>query len=165
MKAYDFACIRVALRENITNILVDYPKGIHINELSKIVKIDAKKLVRLMRLLATRGFYNEGRSYCPFVEGCLTLSCISVAVDTFGNNRLSLMFHSENPVRHLVSSHVEVTTKGAVVLYETLKDPKTAYSEDPEDSPFMYANNKEGITGTFFDWMKQQVRKCSIYCN
>jgi ubiquinone/menaquinone biosynthesis C-methylase UbiE len=145
VKAYDFACIRVALRENITNILVDYPKGIHINELSKIVKIDAKKLVRLMRLLATRGFYNE------------------VAVDTFGNNRLSLMFHSENPVRHLVSSHVEVTTKGAVVLYETLKDPKTAYSEDPEDSPFMYANNKEGITGTFFDWMKQQDAQRESY--
>ena len=83
--------------------------------------------------------------------------------DTFANNRLSLILHSENPVRHLVSVHVEETAKGAAVLYETLKDPKTAFSEDPEHAPMMYANNKEGITGTFFDWMKKEVRECSIH--
>ena len=82
--------------------------------------------------------------------------------DTFANNRLSLILHSENPVRHTVSLQVEATAKGAAVLYETLKDPKTAFSEDSDHSPIMYANNKEGITGTFFDWMRQQVRDCSI---
>jgi len=138
---YDFACIRVALRENITDILVDYPKGIHVNELVKIVDIDAKKLARLLRLLATRGCYNE------------------VETDTFANNRLSLTLHSENPIRHIVSLHVEGGAKGSDMLYETLKDSKTAYSEDPEHAPVMYANNMEGITGTFFDWMRQDVRK------
>ncbi|KAF9228371.1 S-adenosyl-L-methionine-dependent methyltransferase [Gyrodon lividus] len=138
VQVYDYACVRVALRENITNILVDYPKGIHVDELSKIINVDSKKLARMMRLLATRGCYNE------------------VDTDTFANNRLSLILHSENPVRHMVSLHVEACAKGAAVLYETMKDPETAYSYDPAHAPVMFANNKEGITGTFFDWMRQE---------
>ena len=57
----------------------------------------------------------------------------------------------------MVGLHVESATRGAAVLYETLKDSKTAYSEGPEHAPIMYVNNKEGITGTFFDWMRQEV--------
>jgi hypothetical protein len=141
VNVYDYACAHVALRENITDILVGYPKGIHVNELSKIVNIDGKKLARLLRLLATRGCYNE------------------VETDTFANNRLSLTFRSENPVHHIIRLRSEVTAKGASVLYETLKDSKTAYSEDPEHAALMYANNKEGITGTFFDYMRQDDAK------
>ncbi|KAG8221333.1 S-adenosyl-L-methionine-dependent methyltransferase [Butyriboletus roseoflavus] len=114
VQVYDYACVRVALRENITDLLVDYPKGIHVNELSKIINIDAKKLARLLRVLATRGCYTE------------------VETDTFANNRLSLILHSENPVRHMVSLHVEAVAKGAAVLHETLKDSKTAYSDHPD---------------------------------
>ncbi|KIJ65863.1 hypothetical protein HYDPIDRAFT_87240 [Hydnomerulius pinastri MD-312] len=145
VQVYDYACVRVALRENITNILVDYPKGIHVNELSKIIKVDSKKLARMMRLLATRGCYNE------------------VDIDTFANNRLSLILHSENPVRHMVSLHVEACAKGAAVFYESLKDPETAYSYEPGHAPVMYANNKEGITGTFFDWMRQEDARRESY--
>jgi hypothetical protein len=61
VQVYDYACMRVAVRENITNVLLNYPKGIHVNELSKIISIEPKKLGRLMRLLATRGCYNEGK--------------------------------------------------------------------------------------------------------
>ena len=77
--------------------------------------------------------------------------------DTFANNRLSLILHSKNPVRHALSHHVNEGAKGASLLCETLKD-----QEYPEHAPVMYTNNKEGVTGTFFDWMKQEVRKCSI---
>jgi hypothetical protein len=72
VNVYDFACIRVAIRENITDILMDYPKGTRVNELSKIVNIDGKKLARLLRLLATRGCYNEGWSFRMLVEGSHT---------------------------------------------------------------------------------------------
>jgi hypothetical protein len=74
-----------------------------------------------------------------------------VETDTFTNNRLSLTLHSGNPVRHMVSLHVEAAAKCSIVLYETLKGSQSAYSEDPEHAPVMYANNMEGITGTFFD--------------
>ncbi|KAI9574085.1 O-methyltransferase-domain-containing protein [Boletus coccyginus] len=143
VKIYDNACLRVAIRENITDILVDYPKGIRVNELSKIVGIDAKKLARLMRLLATRGCYSE------------------VETDTFANTRLSLILHSENPIRPMISLQVEGPKKGNYVLYETLKDPKTAYSEEPEHSPMMYAHNKEGhgFGSTFYGLMEQEATR------
>ena len=91
------------------------------------------------------------------------LSGFSVEMDTFANNRLSLILHTENPVHHLVNLDIEAHTRATPVLYETLKDPKTAFSEDPDHSPLMYANSKAGITGTFFDWVKQQVRNRSIH--
>lgn len=90
-------------------------------------------------------------------------SVFSVDTDTFSNNRLSLILHSEHPARHMVSLHVESAAKGASVLYETLKDSETASSEEPGHAPIMYANNKEGITGTFFDWMRQEVRKFLVH--
>ena len=71
---YDYACVRVALRENITDILMNYPNGIHVDELSKVVEIEPKKLARVLRLLATRGCYNEGRSYTLSVKGWHTYS-------------------------------------------------------------------------------------------
>ncbi|KAF9243109.1 hypothetical protein BU15DRAFT_72308 [Melanogaster broomeanus] len=145
VQVFDYACFRVALRENITDILMDYPKGIHVNELSKIIDIDPKKLARMMRLLATRGCYNE------------------VDMDTFANNRLSLVLHTENPARHMVNLQADACAKGAAVLYETLKDPVNGYSDDPAHAPVMFANNKEGITGTFFDWMGQEDSRRESY--
>ncbi|KAH7908402.1 O-methyltransferase-domain-containing protein [Hygrophoropsis aurantiaca] len=137
VQVYDYACIRVVLRENITNILIDYPNGIHVNELSKLISVDSKKLARVMRLLSTRGCFRE------------------VDTDVFANNRLSLILHSENPVRHMVSLHVEACAKGAGVFYETLKEPDHAYSYEPAHAPVMYAIKPQGIEGTFFDWMRQ----------
>ncbi|KAG2364023.1 O-methyltransferase-domain-containing protein [Suillus spraguei] len=135
VQAYDYACMRVVLRENISDILLNYPKGLHINELSKKINIEPKKLSRTMRLLATRGCYNE------------------VDMDVFSNNRLSLILLNENPISSFALGHAEITAKGAAVFYETLKDPKIAYSYDPALSPVMYTINKDGTEGTRFDWM------------
>ncbi|KAG2366698.1 O-methyltransferase-domain-containing protein [Suillus spraguei] len=99
---YDQACMRVVLRENISDILLNYPK---------------------------------------------------VDMDVFSNNRLSLILLNENPVKTLALAGVEIVAKGAAVFYETLKDPKTAYSYEPTVSPIMYSINKDGTEGTFFDWM------------
>jgi 2-polyprenyl-3-methyl-5-hydroxy-6-metoxy-1,4-benzoquinol methylase len=64
----------------------------------------------------------------------------------------------------MISLHVEACAKGASVFYESLKDTETAYSYDPTHAPVMFANNKEGITGTFFDWMKQEdARRVSYH--
>lgn len=145
VQIYDYACIRVVLRENITNILLDYPKGIHVDELGKIVNIEPRKLARMMRVLATRGCFVE------------------VDTDTFANNRLSLILHSEHPVRHMVSLHVEACAKGASVFWETLKAPEQGYSYDPAHAPVMFANNRDGITGTFFDWMREDDNRRLSY--
>ncbi|KAG2074801.1 S-adenosyl-L-methionine-dependent methyltransferase [Suillus decipiens] len=135
VQQYGHACMRVVLRENVSDILLNYPKGLHINELSKKINIEPKKLSRIMRLLATRGCYNE------------------VDMDVFSNNRLSLILLNENPVKTLALAGVGIVAKGAAVFYETLKDPKTAYSYEPTVSPIMYSINKDGTEGTLFDWM------------
>lgn len=83
-----------------------------------------------------------------------------VETNTFANNRLSLMLHNENPVRYMVNHHVHSIAKGASVLYETLKDPTTSHFEGSENAPVMYANKREGVIGTFFDWITQDVSKC-----
>lgn len=138
VQVYDYSCVRLAVRENITNILMDYPKGLHVNELARKINVEPKKLSRIMRLLATRGCYSE------------------VAKDVYANTRLSLVLHSENPVRHMVNLHTESASKGGALIYENLKEPRTAYSYHPDHCPVMVANNKEGITGAFFDWMRQR---------
>lgn len=138
VQVYDYSCVRLAVRENIINILMDYPKGLHVNELSKEINVEPKKLSRIMRLLATRGCYSE------------------VAKDVFASTRLSLVLHSENPVRHMVNLHAEPASKGGALIYENLKEPQTAYFYHPDHCPVMDANNKEGITGAFFDWMRQR---------
>ncbi|KAI6168772.1 hypothetical protein EDD17DRAFT_1822290 [Pisolithus thermaeus] len=56
---YDYSCVRLAVRGKITNILVDYPKGLHIIELSKKINAEPKKLSHIMRLLTMRGCYSE----------------------------------------------------------------------------------------------------------
>ncbi|KAG2142237.1 S-adenosyl-L-methionine-dependent methyltransferase [Suillus bovinus] len=135
VQVYDHACVRVVAREGVSDILLKYPKGIHVNKLSKKINIEPKKLARIMRLLATKGCYNE------------------VDTDVFANNRLSLILLDENPVKHMILLHVELISKGASVFYETLKDPKIAYSYDPTVAPVMYSIDKDGIEGTVFDWM------------
>ncbi|KAG2050229.1 S-adenosyl-L-methionine-dependent methyltransferase [Suillus hirtellus] len=139
VQVYDYACVRVVARERVSDILLEYPKGLHVNELAKKISVEPKKLARIMRLLATRGCYNE------------------VDTDVFANNRLSLILLDENPVKYMILLHVDLMTKGGSVFYETLKDPKIAYSYDPTVAPVMYSIDKNGTEGTIFDWMARHV--------
>ncbi|KAI6160962.1 S-adenosyl-L-methionine-dependent methyltransferase [Pisolithus thermaeus] len=110
----------------------------HVNELSKNIDVEPKKLSRIMRMLATRDCYSE----------------VSKAV--YANTRLALALHSENSVSHMVNLHTESASKGAALIYGNLKEPRTAYSYHPGHCPVMVANNKEGITEAFFNWMRQK---------
>ncbi|KAG1828530.1 O-methyltransferase-domain-containing protein [Suillus variegatus] len=126
VQVYDHACVRVVARERVSDILLKYPKGLHVNELAK--KINT-----------------------PPVE-----------MDVFANNRLSLILLDEHPVKYMILLHVESTAKGATVFYETLKDPRIAYSYEQTAAPVMYAINKDGTEGTAFDLIARDdnQRKC-----
>ncbi|KAG1794095.1 O-methyltransferase-domain-containing protein [Suillus plorans] len=145
VQVYDHACVRVVARERVSDILLKYPKGLHVNELAKKINIEPKKLARIMRLLATRGCYNE------------------VDTDVFANNRLSLILLDENPVKFMILLHVDLITKGGSVFYETLKDPKIAYSYEPTVAPVMYSIDKNGTEGTIFDWMARHDGQREAY--
>ncbi len=52
--------MRVALDSRITDILLDKPKGLHIDELGRLSDQDPGKLGRVLRTLATNHIYTEG---------------------------------------------------------------------------------------------------------
>lgn len=87
----------------------------------------------------------------------VTRDCYSeVSKAVYANTRLALALHSENSVSHMVNLHTESASKGAALIYGNLKEPRTAYSYHPGHCPVMVANNKEGITEAFFNWMRQK---------
>jgi hypothetical protein len=57
----------VAVTFNIPDILLEQPEGMHILEIGKRAGIDEEKLGRILRYLATKHIFREGRY---FVQGC-----------------------------------------------------------------------------------------------
>ncbi|EGO18879.1 hypothetical protein SERLADRAFT_480559 [Serpula lacrymans var. lacrymans S7.9] len=132
---YDSACVRVAIKSSITTILEAHPNGLHVKDLSDIVHIESGKLSRVLRSLATKGCYRE------------------VTQGIFANNRLSLVLRPSIEACVQTYLHTEIVMSGASVLYENLTNQDTAFSYEPSKAPIMEVLKKEGITGTFFDWM------------
>lgn len=82
---------------------------------------------------------------------------ISVEPNVFANNRISLITLSSSDSGALSRHMTEDVSDGATVLYEAMTYPEYATSYHPEKSPLMYALNKKGIKGNFFDWLKEDV--------
>ena len=61
---YDWVCVDIAHRKGIADILDKHPKGLHVNELSKVIGIEKTKLARILRLLTSKGFFKEGEHMC-----------------------------------------------------------------------------------------------------
>ena len=57
-------CLNVVITFKIADILEEQPEGMHIDEISARSGIDAQKLGRILRLLATRHVFREG-NYIP----------------------------------------------------------------------------------------------------
>ncbi|KAF8443681.1 S-adenosyl-L-methionine-dependent methyltransferase [Boletus edulis BED1] len=154
--SFEWACIGVVIRAKVADVLEKYPKGLHVDELAKLVNLEKGKLARVLRLLATKGCFTEGKP-AILLCSCFTsgdLSPTSVTSNTFANNRISLITLSTSNPGALSRIEVEDVSEGAVVLYETMREPEYATSYDPDKSPLVYALKKKGFKGTFFDWMK-----------
>ncbi|KAJ7832037.1 O-methyltransferase-domain-containing protein [Mycena olivaceomarginata] len=141
----EWACILIVIEARIVDALSGHPQGLPVNELSKIVNIEAGKLARILRLLATRNCF------------------IEVDTNVFANNRLSLTLHSSNPVRDLAHCHVTLTPKAATVLYQNLTELPYGPSYEFRMAPFMHAVQDEGIIGGFFDWLQAHPEKRSTF--
>ncbi|KAH0826050.1 S-adenosyl-L-methionine-dependent methyltransferase [Lanmaoa asiatica] len=135
--SFEWACVGVVLRAKVADALEKYPKGLHVDELAKLVNLEKGKLARVLRLLATKGCFTE------------------VEPNIFVNNRISLVTLSSSDPGALSRIEAEDVSQGAVVLYETLTEPEYATSYDPEKAPVIYAINRKGFKGGWFDWMKQ----------
>ncbi|KAH7890352.1 S-adenosyl-L-methionine-dependent methyltransferase [Phlebopus sp. FC_14] len=144
-QSYDWACTGVVIRKGIADVLDKYPKGVHVDELSRIVGLDKGKLSRILRVLASKGCFTE------------------VDTDVFANNRLSLIMKTTSNPGCLARIHAQDVSQGAGVLYETLVEDEYATSYDPDRSPLIYALKKKGLEGSFFDWMKEDAERRENY--
>ncbi|KAL0568216.1 hypothetical protein V5O48_013776 [Marasmius crinis-equi] len=56
----DPACLLVVTEAKIADLLLDKPDGVHVDELAKSAGLDAGKLERILRILATKHCFREG---------------------------------------------------------------------------------------------------------
>ncbi|KAF5310051.1 hypothetical protein D9619_010480 [Psilocybe cf. subviscida] len=108
----------------IADMLVGKPAGVHVGELSKQSGLDAGKLGRILRALATKHCFQE------------------VGPDMFANNRLSMQLVSTNPVSSFIGHLTDETMKASAYLYDTISDPVSAVSVSPNAAPFKRAHGK-----------------------
>ncbi|KAJ7267777.1 S-adenosyl-L-methionine-dependent methyltransferase [Mycena rebaudengoi] len=138
----DGAGILAVIETGVTDALVNHPEGLHVDQLSKIVNVEAGKLARILRLLATRHCFTE------------------VGENIFSNNRLSIMLHSENPIRDIAYIQLTCIPKAVTVLCENLTREPCARSNELRDAPLMQALQ---FNGGFYDWLAENPKKRSIF--
>jgi DNA-binding Lrp family transcriptional regulator len=69
--SYEITCLRFVVQIKIADLLQEYgPDGLSIEEIAKARNVDPKKLVHMMRLLATRGVFDEGTVYFRECVSC-----------------------------------------------------------------------------------------------
>ncbi|KAF8575758.1 S-adenosyl-L-methionine-dependent methyltransferase [Ramaria rubella] len=142
------ASFKTATDLHIPEILQEAePNGLHVNEIAAKAAVNPNKLGRILRLLATNHVFRE------------------VEPDVFANNKLSSLLstskpHSEivaNPnSKHdgtngypaLLSVNMSFGLNVAPHVYANLTDPRTAFSEEQDDSTF-----KRAYGHTMFDYL------------
>ncbi|KAH6915508.1 O-methyltransferase-domain-containing protein [Coprinopsis sp. MPI-PUGE-AT-0042] len=136
LEIYCPPCLNAALEFKVADALLDKPNGMHIADLAASVKVDADKLGRILRLLATRHMFRE------------------VTPDVFANNRLSMQLVSSNPI----SSYALTMTgeMGRLIgdIPNVLKDPEWGSSQDPCKTAF---NKYTGYQGNFFEYFESDM--------
>ena len=63
--SYEWACVGVVHRAKVADALEQFPNGLHVDELAKLVGLEKVKLARVLRLLATKGCFIEGKCFHP----------------------------------------------------------------------------------------------------
>ncbi|EKM60303.1 uncharacterized protein PHACADRAFT_203537 [Phanerochaete carnosa HHB-10118-sp] len=140
------AALGVASAANVAEALREAgPNGAHVNEIARASNIDPSKLARVLRLLATNHIFVE------------------VAPDVFVNNRISSCMDTGKSVKAILESpetkhiatncvaasveHWQATHNSAATsaahLSEFLLDPKTAMSQELNNTAFNIAFNTD----------------------
>ncbi|KAF8622414.1 hypothetical protein AX15_007060 [Amanita polypyramis BW_CC] len=133
------AALRLCLESHTTEILREAgPEGLHVNDIAAKTGVDAQKLARCLRFLATEHIYRE------------------IKPDVFTNNRVSSIMDTLKPSKDIIADpghkfdnttgfaavaghHLDEVFKASTYLWENEADPKTAGSQKPEEASFTRA--------------------------
>jgi len=148
---YLSGALGTAIDSSTTEILREAgSKGMHVDEIAKRNGMDPQKLARVLRTLATRYIYTE------------------VSPNVFANNRPSSMLDTGKPFEEIQKNPIakyrgtngpaallghfcDEMFKGSSSMADQLRDPATALSEEPTETPF---NRALGTTLSMFDWLE-----------
>ncbi|KAJ4479217.1 S-adenosyl-L-methionine-dependent methyltransferase [Lentinula aciculospora] len=119
------ACLLVVTEARIPDLLLNKPEGVPASELASRAGLDASKLTRVLRLLATKHCFTE------------------VKPGVFANNRLSMKLLSSDLVSSMVAMFADESLKASAYFNDTLTDP----SEMDGGIPFRRATGY-----SFFDY-------------
>ncbi|THG98942.1 hypothetical protein EW026_g3332 [Hermanssonia centrifuga] len=125
-------------------------RGMHIRDIVKLNGTDAVKLGRILRYLATNHIFSE------------------VEPDVFANNMISSLldtgkvisaiqsdpvgkFDNTNGLTAWISFIADDCMKSAAYLSDTMTDPKTAHSQDPNETSIQKAFRFEGTRWEFLE--------------
>jgi 2-polyprenyl-3-methyl-5-hydroxy-6-metoxy-1,4-benzoquinol methylase len=138
-RSQDFywACLRVAVENNVADALVGHPNGLHISKLSTAVHIEPGKLTSVLRFLGARHCFRE------------------VEENVWANNRLSVKLRSSDPVGSYSGLLTRECQLAAWYMHESLVHPVDGPSKDPRQSPFVRAIKTQipDFKGTFYDYL------------
>ncbi|KAG2065750.1 S-adenosyl-L-methionine-dependent methyltransferase [Suillus decipiens] len=142
---YNWACIDVAFRARLADVLDQHPEGLSVDKLAEAVNLDKVKTARVLRALTLMGCFKE------------------VERDIFANNRLSLILKSTNNTAWYVRHHSQDVSKFASVMYETMIDEEFSRSHEIDKAPRVFAFRKEGITVNQYEMMEDDEEKCDAF--
>lgn len=70
---YNWACIGVALRSRLADVLDQHPEGPSVNKLAEAVNLDKAKTERVLRVLTLMSCFKEARISRNLPELCMRL--------------------------------------------------------------------------------------------
>ncbi|KAJ3892042.1 S-adenosyl-L-methionine-dependent methyltransferase [Lentinula edodes] len=129
------ACLLVVTEARIADLLLGIPEGLPASELASRSGLDAKKLTRILRLLATKHCFKE------------------ITPGVFANNRLSMKLLSSDTVSSIVCLLTDESLRASAYLNDTLTDP----SEMDGGIPFRRATGYP-----FFDFHKTRFPRAMV---
>ncbi|EJD00232.1 S-adenosyl-L-methionine-dependent methyltransferase [Fomitiporia mediterranea MF3/22] len=150
-------CLGIAEGTHVAEIIRDAgPKDMHINDIAKKSGVDPKKLERVLRFLATNHYFRE------------------VKEKTFAHNLLSSLLDTGKDVTDdfVATKHINTNGFAAIAGYgadevmtsaqgfrEVMLDPKTAFSEEVNDSGFQKAFKTELPLWDFYELPENHYRR------
>ncbi|KIM78316.1 hypothetical protein PILCRDRAFT_595321 [Piloderma croceum F 1598] len=126
--------MRVVVEARIPDMLIGKPQGLSVSELAQKSNLEARKLRKILRALATRHIFREVRP------------------DVYSNNRLSLTL-VDSPAADLLLLMTGMVREASFSLPDTLTDSQFGPSSDPSKSAFMYHHKDKGLNGTLFEYL------------
>ncbi|KAJ7046122.1 S-adenosyl-L-methionine-dependent methyltransferase [Mycena alexandri] len=143
---YYWACLSVAQRARVAEILKDYPAGLDIVTLGERTRMAPGKLQSVLRMLAARSVFRE------------------VSPGVFANNRLSANMITELNIGDLVELYTVEAMAPTLTWYDSLVDAEYAHTYDNNKSAWAYSV-KDTLKGTggFFKYLQTQPARRKVF--